>query len=683
MGALKNNTAQETAIHTIHGPLIVVSCPGSGKTTTLVRRIHQMIEEGIEPSSILMVTFANAAARDMGEKYVKMYGSNPGITFATIHSLCFNILIRDGGYTKDSIVTEREKQDYFFMRLKNMPNVSDPWNLTRDMITEMSKMKNTCACLAEYEPSCCEKKTFDWLVAQYDEENREAGKLDFDDMLIRCRDLFRSQPEVLSKWRSTFRYIQCDEYQDTNSVQRDILYMLAGDSANLCVVGDDDQAIYGFRGSDSSIMMRFAEDFQSHGAKTVMMSTNYRCAGNIVDLADACITHNKKRFPKDFISERGNSGEKGSALYKITKTGNGQMQDIVSAIRRLHDSGTEYRDMAILFRNNKQAVLPVQALSAQDIPFYSTERIRSIYDEWMFEDIRSYAELSMGRDVQKNMARVLNRPNRFLKTSAFRDASYDTQGMLSSIDYLKADGVPEWRYVQAQKSIFDWMNAFGPGRITPGTPTSVLFSKLTSKTGSIHYDKYITQTARFMRQDPAELHDQFELLKEDAIAYGTVGKWFAHAAQVSHLMRQENEKRDRNGVCITTMHKSKGREWKAVFVIGVNEGTIPARECVTPDEIEEERRLLYVAMTRAKDYLCVYSSGAPSRLMTQTMEALKEKKAPKVPKKLAGAPVKHHTYGPGKILSYSGKYVNVSFEDGSTHKFGFPDAFRNGHLEYV
>lgn len=685
MKELKANAAQETAVHTIHGPLIVVSCPGSGKTTTLIRRIHQMIDEGIDPASILMVTFANAAAKDMGRKYVEMYGVNPGITFATIHSLCFNILVRDGGYTKDCLIGEREKQEYFFWKLKNIPDVSDPWNLTRDLISELSKMKNLCIPLDRYDPACCEKKHYDSLVSQYERDNLEAGKIDFDDMLLRCRDLLASSSAILEKWRSRFRYIQCDEYQDTNVIQRDILYMLAGNAANLCVVGDDDQAIYRFRGSDSSIMMHFADDYKSHNPRTVMMSTNYRCAGNIVDMADACIGFNRKRFKKDFISERGKNGEKGSAFYKVTKTGQASVQDVIASIHRLHDAGTPYKEMAILFRNNKQAVLPVQMLSAQEIPFYSTEKIRSMYDEWMFEDIRSYVELSMGKDIEKNLTRVLNRPNRYLKASAFRDADYDTQGMLEAADYLQADNIPEWRYVQAQNSIFDWMNAFGPGKITENTPTKVLFDRLDSKKkgASIRYDKYIRQSARFMRQEESDLLDQFELLKADALEHETVGKWFAHAAQVSYMMRMDNEKRDRDGVCITTMHKSKGREWKAVFVIGVNDGVLPGRECVTQDDIEEERRLLYVAMTRAKDFLCVYCSGMESILMRKTMKALKEKKEPKIPKKLAGAPVLHHSYGSGKILGYSGKYVTVRFMDGTDRKFGFPDAFRNGHLKYV
>ena len=683
MNALKSNTAQEAAIHTINGPMIVVSCPGSGKTTTLVRRIHQMIAEGVSPGSILMVTFARAAAMDMGKKYVELFGENPGVTFATIHSLCFNILVRDGGYTKDCIFEERDKRDFFLERLRANPNVSDPWALTVDLISEMSKMKNLCVPLKEYDPGCCEKDYYESLVSQYESENLEAGRLDYDDMLVRCRDLLRSNPAVLEKWKNRFRYIQCDEYQDTNIIQRDILYMLAGEEANLCVVGDDDQAIYRFRGSDSGIMMRFADDFREHGVKMVMMSTNYRCAGNIVEMADACIGFNKKRFKKEFICERGKSGEKGSAFYKITKTGNSQMQDVVSTIRRLHDAGTRYRDMAILFRNNKQAVLPVQVLSAEGIPFFSTEKIRSMYDEWMFEDIKSYVELSMGKDIIKNLPRVLNRPNRYLKASAFKDAEYDTTGMLGAIEYLQADGIPEWRYVQAQKSIFSWMNAFGPGKVTEQTPTKTLFDRLTSSRGSIRYDKYITQTARFQRQDPSELMDQFELLKEDALKYETVGEWFSHAAQVRHMMRQDNEKRcDRDGVCITTMHKSKGREWKAVFVIGVNDGIIPGRECATLDDLEEERRLLYVAMTRARDHLCVYCSGQESQLMRQTMASLKEKKEPRIPKKLAGAPVLHHTYGKGAILGYSGKYVTVRFGDGTERKFGFPDAFRKGHLKY-
>lgn len=681
---LKGNQAQEDAINTIYGPMIVVSCPGSGKTTTLVRRIHKMVESGIPAASILMVTFANAAAKDMARKYVEMYGTNPGVTFATIHSLCFNILKDDGGFTADSLISEREKMDYFLWRVRNLPGIADPWAVTRDMILEISKVKNMCIPLKDYEPSCCAKEYFDKLFTQYEEDNSEAGRIDFDDMLLKCRDLLQEDPRVLAKWKGRFRHIQCDEYQDTNAIQKDILYMLAGEEANLCVVGDDDQSIYRFRGSDSRIMLGFADDFKKRGAKTVMMSTNYRCAGNIVDMADACIGFNNKRFKKDFISERGKNGEKGTALYKQMASGMSQMQDVVSTIKRLHEAGTPYEEMAILFRNNKQAVLPVQMLSAAGIPFYSTETVKSMYDEWMFEDIRSYAELSMGENTERNIQRILNRPNRYLKGKAFADAPYTTQGMVNAISYIKESGAPEWQFTQAQKSIFDWITAFGPGKVTSNTRPADLFDRLTGKKKSVHYDKYISQAAKFMRQDEGDLMDQFNLLKEDAMQYKTVGEWFAHAATVSRLMRMENEKRkSRNGICITTMHKSKGREWKAVFVIGVNDGILPGRECNTVDDLEEERRLLYVAMTRAKDYLCVYCSGRESGLMKQTMAALKEKKEPKIPKKLAGSPVMHKTYGKGRVQGYSGKHISIRFEDGVVRKYQFPDAFRKGYLEYI
>ena len=215
-------------------------------------------------------------------------------------------------------------------------------------------------------------------------------------------------------------------------------------------------------------------------------------------------------------------------------------------------------------------------------------------------------------------------------------------------------------------------------------PTKELVGRLDGK-GTIQYDAYLRQVAKMRRKDEDDLLGEFEELKQDALRFATVGEWLAHARMVSEKVRRDNadnRKKDKKGVTVTTMHKAKGREWKVVFILGANDSVIPGRQAVTREDLEEERRILYVAMTRAKDELYISSTAEPSRFVVQTIEGLKEKYTPTIKKKLAGAPVMHREYGKGKVVGYTQDRIAVMF-DGTVRKFVFPDAFKQGSLEYV
>lgn len=686
---LRENSSQQEAINTIDGPVIIVSCPGSGKTTTLIRRIHHMVESGVDPRTILMVTFAKAAADDMAARYKSMYNENPGISFATIHKFCYLVLLKEGVCTRDSLLDEREKREIIRQKLQNYADINDIQEMITSVITELSVVKNNYVDLETYTPQSCDRRVFMSVYKGYEQEKSEMGKIDFDDMLLQCLQLFKEREWTLNKYKRHFKYIQCDEYQDTNCIQRDILYLLAGDTANLCVVGDDDQSIYRFRGADSSIMMGFMKDFEGHDPKKIVMDRNYRSAQKIIDVSGVLIEDNKTRFEKKFISNRGEvDGIQGDFKYVSYPSKSDEVESVVKEIKRLHEKGMPYKDMAILFRNNKQAAIPAQILSREKIPFNSSERIKTLYDEWMFEDIKAYVSLSMGKDIRKNLLHVLNRPNRYLKAAAFIDRTsetgvveYNTTSMLKAISYLESK--QDWQYDAARESIFNWLNAFGPGKVTMDTPTAVLFEKLVGR-GGIKYSKHIKQSAKFNNQDEQDNMEDFNELKNDALKYKTIGEWFRHAAYVSRMVREESRKKEEQDcVALSTMHRSKGQEWKAVFLIGVNEGIVPSKNAITREDLEEERRVLYVGMTRAKDDLQVSYYGKESPFMKKTMAKLKEKYEPTVKKKLAGSPVMHDKLGKGKIVSYTADKVTVRMDNGNLEKFKFPESFQKGHLKYI
>ena len=291
------NKAQEKVIETIDGQLIVIACPGSGKTTTLVRRIHHMVADcEIDSSHILMITFTNAAAKEMKERYQKMYGQDE-VTFCTIHSLCLAILKKFCGLTNDNILSDA--QEFFFQALRGNKQINDKTEFIKLLVTDISVVKNNSLDLMEYRPQCCDdQKLFQQMFEQYEEYKTRYQLIDFDDMLLKAYQCMQENQECLAWLREKYQYIQVDEYQDTNFLQRDLIYLLAGEHGNLAVVGDDDQSIYGFRGARPEVMLRF-QDFYPD-VKFVRMNTNYRSCSGIIKAADQLIKNNTSRFAKEF-----------------------------------------------------------------------------------------------------------------------------------------------------------------------------------------------------------------------------------------------------------------------------------------------------------------------------------------------------------------------------------------------
>ena len=685
-GTLKENIDQTAAINVTKGPVIIVSCPGSGKTTTLIRRIINLTEHGAAPHRILMVTFTNSAAKDMKARYEALTEKkNDGVQFMTLHSLCNRILLETGACTPGNIYPENARFEFLINSMSYYgAYIDDRAEMAKSLLQEFSAMKNREIPLGEYQPECCEKAFFDSMYQAYEEEKKRSGLYDYDDMIIFAREVLQTRPDILEYYQGQFDYIQCDEYQDTNTIQRDILYMLAygkHGKYNLCVVGDDDQAIYRFRGTTSRIMQEFKSDFEKKGldCRMIKMQTNYRSMQKIVDVSAACIGWNKNRIPKSPISDKGLIGQDGKFEYIKTSNAQEEARKALEIIKRRHEEGIPYKDMAILYRVNRQAAAPAQYLSAENIPYKANDRFTCIYDEWMFTDIRAYAEMGMGINVEKNKMRVLNRPTRYFSASVFRGLPFTAEGMLKGIEDKKDSG---WQYDAAQKQIFAWLNCFGSGKLSGDDPPSKLFEKLKGK-GSVHYDKYIRERAKFRNADEEELLSDFEELRKEAGRFPTIREWFSHAERLSAAVKSDSSKKDENGVCLSTIHGAKGLEWNTVILIGVGQKNIPGTKVRDVEDLEEERRILYVGMTRAAEELYVSYYGKESDFMIQTMKKLREMQAPPVPKKFRGAPVSHRKYGRGKIDRYTKDRVTVEFPDYGIKKFEFPGAFQKGYLKYI
>ena len=676
--ALVKNEAQEKAIATIDGPVIIISCPGSGKTTTLVRRIKNIVDHDVDPSKILMVTFANDAAKEMGEKYKEMYSKNPGVVFSTIHALCLNILREEKGYDRDNIIQERRKIEFFNDILKYNPQVNDSWELSKQIITEISNIKNNYINFRTYNSEYVEKNYFLELYLSYEKYKKQNSLIDFDDMIIEALQLLKDDKGVREKWQNKFDYIQCDEYQDTNKIQRDILYILSEKHKNLCVVGDDDQSIYKFRGADFSIMLNFDKDFKD--VAKINMSTNYRSTKDIVNIANLCIQKNTVRFDKDFVSFRGKEkGENGTVLYSLRRDKSEEIGALIQKIEDRHKSGVAYKDMAVLFRTNKQANPIVEALERKNIPYNSSEKINSVFDNWIFDDIKAYIELGMGINTDYNLQRIINHPNRFLQSKRFKGIEYSMRGLRHAMRYMERQGAPRWQQEAAEESLEVLYKNFGIGKIKSTSSPAVVFQGL----DAVKYIKYLEASAEFRKEDKEVYIEEYNYLKNIALQFKTVGNFLDYVKKDLFLAKSRNKKKDENGIAIMTMHSSKGLEWDSVFLSGVSQGLVPSARAKTKEDIEEERRIFYVAMTRAKDYLYITGSGRESEFMTKIIVDMKEEKDPTIKKKLAGSKVFHKEHGEGKVVNYTKDKIRIRYKGGGILEYPFPEIFKDKTMKYI
>lgn len=591
---LKKNIAQEKAIQTVNGQMILVACPGSGKTTTLLRRINYMVtERNINPLNILMITFTKAAADEMNKRYAKMFGRNPGVTFCTIHSFCLAI-IRKFSLKKYSILSEFEKYTFFRDKIRYNGSIADKDAFISDMILDISILKNNMLSVSEYSPECTvNKDLFVGLYTDYEEYKEKKGKIDYDDMLLIAKDILLNNTMALQWLRDRYQYIQVDEYQDTNYLQKEIIYQVAGKTGNLAVVGDDDQSIYAFRGARPEIMLDFTKDFPH--ATRIDMSTNYRSLQTIIHDADTLIRENQVRFVKDFVGFRENDG---CVVYKNYKDDIVQVDAIIKDIQEMIKKGEDPNDIAILYRINKESVPFAEKFMAKGIQFQCNEVLLSKYDHWVFQDILAYREVATGNDLDGVFFRkILNHPNRYFFGKAFSDVKPDINMLLTSI--MKQKKKQQWQIDKAIDSAYELFR--GLRFLKDANPEEFL----SCMWNVIGYKDFIREYAKSRNMEPKELKEIWDDLSKEAKTYETWEKW--DKAIEAYRIKLAEANRTKGGITLSTMHRSKGLEWKNVFIIDCVEGIYPFEKAVKPEQIEEERRLFYVAMTRAKDNLYLTS----------------------------------------------------------------------------
>ncbi len=584
------NEGQRKAVEHFKGPALVLAGPGSGKTRVITYRTKYLIEHyGVDPSNILVITFTKAAAMEMKQRFCNMTDRKyVTVNFGTFHAVFFGILRHAYGYSADNIIKDEQRNRFFREEISHMDlEIEDEAEFIQNIVGEISRVKNERRNISEYEALSCDTKSFRRLFEKYDRLLRRQNQIDFDDMLVYTYELLSQRKDILRAWQNKFQYILIDETQDMNQLQYDIVRLLAAPKDNLFMVGDDDQSIYRFRGARPEIMLGFQKDYPK--AVQILLDTNYRSRKQIVESAIKVINHNEERFLKEIKASRPEGTPVVTAVFRTQKD---EYDCMIEKILYYHKQGGAYRDVAVLCRTNRQPGAFAEKLMEYNIPFQMKDAVPNIYDHWIAKNIMTYLKLGNGSRKRSDLLQVLNKPLRYISRECLEDEIISWDVML--------------QYYEEKPWMCDRIETL---------EHDLKMLKNMKLYGAIHYIRHVIGYEQYLRDyaldhklKVEELLEVLEEIQESAKEYETLEEWKKHIeAYTANLEKQQRAREGQDGVIICTMHSSKGLEFPIVFIPEANEGITPYQKAVMKEEIEEERRLFYVAMTRAKELLYVFS----------------------------------------------------------------------------
>ena len=594
---MKLNRGQDEAIKHGNGPCMVLAPPGSGKTLIVTERTRYLIEEsGVRPDQILVITFTRYAAREMKERFERLTaGKNYPVTFGTFHSIFYGILKCAYGIGANNLMSEKESsvllQEVLDQTdIESTPEVEDEEELVRELLREVGMVKNGLCHLKDFHSKYLTQDEFAEVFRSYEHQKKELKKFDFDDMLVQCYALFRKKPEILQGWQKRFQYILIDEFQDINRVQYEVIRMLAAPRYNLFVVGDDDQSIYGFRGAKPELMLYMKQEFPS--LRTISLTVNYRSTEFITGAAARVILHNDTRFYKRVQSFRGR-GQNVHVQEVLDEQE--EAQYVTEEIQKKLDQGIKPGEIAVLFRAAVQARMISEILSEHRIPFEMRDYVTNFYRHFIVKDIMAYLQLAAGKRDRSLFLTICNRPLRYLA----RNSMENRQGNFEDLRKFYCD--KDW--------MLDIIDQFDVDvRMMKNMAPYAAIQYIRKKIG---YDDFLKEYAEKHQISWKQLMDVMAELEERSKNFKSYDEWEIHIAKYTQELEEQQAKARKikgereNKVQLMTIHSAKGLEFEDVFVIHANEGEIPHQKAEKKDEIEEERRLFYVALTRAKNNLCI------------------------------------------------------------------------------
>ncbi|MFR5739774.1 MAG: ATP-dependent helicase [Coprococcus sp.] len=597
------NPSQVQAVIHKDGPCMVLAGPGSGKTLTITKRIEYLIgKHHVSPEEILVITFTKAASVEMKERFVRLCGQKAGpVTFGTFHGIYYGILKWAYRMNASNILSEEQKYQLLKQVIGRMEiDIDDEKDFLQGIAGEIGNIKNNQIPLAEYESLNCSEEVFREIFEQYEKERKRLKKIDFDDMLVLVYELFKKRPDILSMWQRKFRYILIDEFQDINQVQYDVIRMLAAPENNLFIVGDDDQSIYRFRGARPDIMLGFKKDYPD--TKEILLDVNYRSTKAIVNGAARVIRHNVNRYPKQIITtnEQGETVHIQEVRHPIEES-----KYVVSQIQEAKKRGIPSSEIAVLFRTNVEARALAETFMEYNMPFRMKERMPNLYEHFIAQDLITYLKMALGDRSRKSFLAIMNRPNRYIgrdsvegttiSFESLRKFYCDKDWMLDRIDQLEVD--------------FRILKNMAP------------YGAIQYIRKHIGYDEFLKEYAAFRKINMEDLKEVLRESEERAKAFRTIEEWFTHIEEYSEELKRQSQQKETDPEAITfmTMHGSKGLEFDLVFIIGANETITPYKKAETKEEVEEERRMFYVAMTRARKKLIIsYTKERNGKSMAQS-----------------------------------------------------------------
>ncbi|MCI8956496.1 MAG: ATP-dependent helicase [Eubacterium sp.] len=586
------NENQIKAVSHKKGPAMVLAGPGSGKTTVITHRIKNLIESGVPPEKILVVTFTKAAAIHMQKKFFHIMqgenwirGSYP-VSFGTFHSIFFRILKHTKNYGGEKILGENVKfQILREIVLRKKIEASNMNDFIHNLASEISKIKSKMTDINSFESQCCNKEISQGVFEEYQRVLSYEHKIDFDDMLLKCYELFQEQPKILEKWQQIFEYILIDEFQDINYVQYEIIKMLAFPQNNIFVVGDDDQSIYGFRGACPELMFQFEKDFV--GYEKIMLNRNYRSSEKIVKISERLICNNSNRFIKNMRSDFVGDVE---PEIKLFKTQYEELEYIVQKIKKLKCVWIAESEIAILVRNNSQIPEIQKFLYNREIIANGRESKKFIYESVVAKDIIAYVKASLSYQNtnfrnNQDLIYVLNKPVRYISRHILAQENMN----FHKLKEMYGQSMEIKKNIEKLEFDLQMLSNLKP-------MAAVLYIEK-----GIGYEKYLRDYAKEKHISISVLRKQLEEIKNDCCRYHTLDDW------INSIEETDEENVESDNIKIMTMHSAKGLEFDAVFIVDVNQGIIPTSKAVRNRDYEEERRVFYVAVTRAKKILGVYA----------------------------------------------------------------------------
>ena len=611
------NPMQRRAAETLEGPVLILAGAGSGKTRTLTYRVANLLEHGVKAWHILALTFTNKAAREMRERIERLAGADAGEAWiGTFHSICCRILRRDIeklGYERSFTIYDDDDQQRVIKAVLKELDIDEKFLPPKAVSTDISDAKNRLLSPDEWLQKrggdYRSQKTHD-VITRYEQRLRAANALDFDDLLVKTLQLFVEHPPVLEYYQSRFQYVHVDEYQDTNYAQYQLVSLITRKSRNLCVVGDDDQSIYGWRGADIRNILDFEKDFPD--ATVIKLEQNYRSTANILDAANQIIAHNEGRKEKELWTEDG-EGEK-ITLYAAADERD-EAAWICQRIRQLQRGGTPYGSIAILYRMHALSRVLEETLMRAGIPYHVYGGTR-FYDRREVRDVLAYLRLIQNPADDISLSRIINVPKRAIGDSTVEQLTqYARQNDMSL--YAAVAAPPDTLASRARKSVNDFSSLIVSLLLAKETlPLSEFVQKVIDDSGLI---------AQYQKEENEENQARIENIRE---FMGAVTEFeqksedkslFAFLENVALVTELDNQDSAPSFVTMMTLHSAKGLEYDAVFMSGMEEGIFPSARAMQEDNrVEEERRLCYVGVTRARRLL--HLSYARRRMLFNQMQ---------------------------------------------------------------